>query len=56
MNQDNDKHEGIEVDPQVSAHYKSLTVEKTPAELDNTVLREAARAVRTDSRKGSFRA
>ncbi len=54
MNQDNDRHEGIEVDPQVSAHYESLAVEKTPADLDNAVLLEAARAVRTDSRKGSF--
>ncbi len=54
MNQDNDKNEGIEVDPQVSAHYESLADEKTPADLDNAILHEAARAVQADSRKGYF--
>lgn len=56
MNQDHDKHEAIDVDPQVSAHYQSLADEETPADLDDAVLREAARAVRADSRKGSFQA
>ncbi len=54
MNQDNDKLEAREVDPQVSAHYEKLADEKTPADLDQAVLREAARAVRADNRKGSF--
>ena len=54
MNQDNDKQEAMEVDPQVSAHYESLAEEKTPADLDRAILREAARALRTDNRKGSF--
>jgi len=54
MNQDNDKQDAIEVDPQVSAHYEKLADEKTPANLDRAVLREAARAVRTDNRMGSF--
>ena len=54
MNQDNDKPEAREVDPQVSAHYEKLADEKTPANLDQAVLREAARAMRADNRKGSF--
>ncbi len=54
MNQDDDKQEAIEVDPQVSAYYEKLADEKTPANLDRAVLREATRAVRTDNRMGSF--
>jgi hypothetical protein len=54
MKQDNDKQEAIEVDPQVSAHYEKLADEKTPANLDRAVVREAARAVRADNRMGSF--
>jgi len=54
MNQDNDKQESTEVDPQLSAHYELLAREKTPADLDRAVLHEAARAVRAESRKGSF--
>lgn len=54
MNQDNDKQQAADIDPHVSAHYASLADEKTPADLDNAVLREAARAVRADNRKGSF--
>lgn len=54
MNQDNDKQAATEVDPQVSGHYKSLADEKTPADLDRAVLREARRALRADNRKGSF--
>ncbi len=54
MNKDDDKQEAIEVDPQVSAHYEKLANEKTPANLDRAVLREAARAVRADNRMGSF--
>ncbi len=54
MNQDNDRLEATEVDPQVSANYESLADEKTPTNLDKAVLREAARAVRADIRRGSF--
>ena len=54
MNQDDDKQEAIDIDPQVSAHYERLADEKTPANLDRAVLREAARAVRADNRMGSF--
>jgi len=54
MKQDNDKPVATEVDPQVSANYDSLADEKTPANLDKAVLREAARAVRADNRSGSF--
>ena len=54
MNQDNDKHETMDVDPQVSAHYEKLADEKTPADLDRAVLREATRVVRADNRIGSF--
>jgi len=54
MNQDNDNPEAREVDPRVTAHYEKLADEKTPADLDQAVLREAARAVRADNRKGSF--
>jgi hypothetical protein len=54
MNQDNDKQDSTELDPQVSAHYEKLVDEKTPADLDRLVLREAVRAVRADNRKGSF--
>jgi len=54
MNQDNDRQDSRELDPQVSAHYERLADEKTPADLDRLVLREAARAVRADNRKGSF--
>jgi len=54
MNQDNDKHEAMDVDPQVSAHYEKFANEKTPANLDQAVLHEARRAVRADNRSGSF--
>ena len=54
MNQDHNKHEATELDPRVSAHYKSLADESTPAELDRAVMREAARAVQADNRRGSF--
>lgn len=54
MNQHNDQAQAAEVDPQVSDQYASLAGEKTPAHLDQAVLREAARAVRADNRKGSF--
>jgi hypothetical protein len=54
MKQENDKQRATEVDPQVSDQYQSLANEKTPAQLDRDVLREAARAVRADNRKGSF--
>lgn len=54
MNQDNDKRKATDIDPQVSDHYASLADEKTPADLDRAVLREATRAVRTDNRRGSF--
>lgn len=54
MNQDNDKHEPMDVDPQVSAHYEKIADEKTPANLDRAILHEARRAVRADNRSGSF--
>jgi len=54
MNQDNDRPEAIDVDPQVSAHYASLADEVTPANLDQEILRDAARATRADNRRGSF--
>ncbi len=54
MNQDNDKHEAMDVDPQVSAHYEKFADEKTPADLDRAVMHEARRAVRADNRSGSF--
>jgi hypothetical protein len=54
MNQDNDRPEATDVDPQVSAHYASLADEVTPANLDQAILRDAARAVRADNRRGSF--
>jgi len=54
MNQDNDGHEGMDVDPQVSAHYEKFADEKTPADLDRAVMHEARRAVRADNRSGSF--
>ncbi len=54
MNQDNDGHEGMDVDPQVSAHYEKFADEKTPADLDRAVMHEARRAVRADNRGGSF--
>ena len=54
MNQDNDKQTATDIDPQVSDQYTSLADEKTPADLDRAVLREATRAARTDNRRGSF--
>lgn len=54
MNQDNDRPEATDVDPQVSAYYASLADEVTPANLDQAILRDAARAVRADNRRGSF--
>jgi hypothetical protein len=54
MNQDNDRPEATDVDPQVSSHYASLADEVTPANLDQAILRDAARAARTDNRRGSF--
>lgn len=54
MNQNNDRPETTDVDPQVSAHYASLADEVTPANLDQAILRNAARAVRADNRRGSF--
>ncbi len=54
MNQDNDKHEAMDFDPQVSAHYEKFADEKAPANLDRAVLHEARRAVRADNRSGSF--
>ena len=54
MNHDNDKPEAADVDPQVSAHYASIADEVTPADLDRAILRDAARAVRADNRRGSF--
>lgn len=54
MNQDNDRPEATDVDPQVSAHYASIADESAPADLDQAILRDAARAVRADNRRGSF--
>lgn len=54
MNQDDDKQQSGAGDSQVSAEYEKLADEKPPADLDRAVLREAARAVRADNRKGSF--
>jgi hypothetical protein len=54
MKQENEQQRATEVDPQVSDQYEALANEKTPAHLDRAILREAARAVRADNRKGSF--
>ena len=54
MNQDNDRPEAADVDPEVSVYYTSHADEVTPANLDQAILRDAARAVRTDNRRGSF--
>ena len=54
MNHDNDNPHSADVDPQLSAQYSSLADEVTPANLDQAILRDAARAVRADNRRGSF--
>lgn len=53
MNQDNDQDK-VEIDAQVSGQYKSLASEEAPPHLDQSVLREAKRALRADNRKGFF--